>query len=816
MLLANVNRKGGKFLANAAKVNNANDVNKVNNVNRKAPIFRTALILSAIPILFLAFTFCMPTTLFSGAYSPVLYDKHGKLLGAMVSADGQWHFPPLSEINRKFKAAIIEAEDKRFWHHPGIDPIAIVRALALDIRRGKIVSGASTITMQTIRLSRSGKARLSGKILSRSIADKAIEAFQALRLEAGMSKNRILALYTANAPFGGNVVGMEAAVWRWFGHDSAGLSWAEAAVLAVLPNNPAIVNPGSNRRALKLKRDQLLRRLYKKNYFDESTLNLAIDEPLPGEPLPLPRLAPHLLVRLKQEQEGRERVGRGKREIDFRFDTTIDGEIQSRISLLIERRSAVFAANGIMNAACIVLDTKTGAVIAYIGNVSPTSAQNYGSDVDVITSPRSSGSTLKPFLYAAMLDCGDLLPNMLISDIPTRVGSFNPQNNTRSYLGAVPASEALARSLNIPAVRELRTFGVARFVSLLRNLGISTLFRDDDDYGLPLILGGGETNLWELSGIYSALTRTAMGGGDESEFYPPYILRARGKQPFRGVKTAPISSGAAWLTLDALTFSTRPAEEAAWQSYSSARQIAWKTGTSQGNRDAWCVGVTADHTVAVWVGNTSGEGRPELRSAVTAAPLMFEVFQTLPQSSSWIMSSAAILKTVETCAASGYAAGVDCARVNTSMAPIDAPPVPVCPYCRVIGDIGEGQSKWFVLPPAEEWYFRRWNLDYKPLPQSVQSNSPNAGTPLAFFSPEQGAQIYIPKEMDGRAGRVVFIATHREADAVIHWHLDETYLGETQTFHEMPMRPSAGMHRVTIVDNHGNTITRRFEVLGAM
>jgi penicillin-binding protein 1C len=829
-------------------------------------------VLGAILGLFLFFFFSLPANLFETEYSPVLYDRNGRLLGAMVSSDGQWRFPAGDLLNEKFKMAIVEAEDKRFFYHRGIDLAAIGRAAQANMRSGKIVSGASTITMQTIRLARTEKARRRGKILSRSFGEKAIEAFLALRLEAGMSKSEILSLYAANAPFGGNVVGLEAAVWRWFGHGSADLSWAEAATLAVLPNNPAIVNPGRNRGALQAKRDELLSRLCQKKYFDSATLSLAEAEPLPEAPLPLPRLAPHLLVRLTQEMKASNEPRK-----TARFSTTIDASVQSRVALLVQRRSAAFSASGIMNAACIVLDTKSGATLAYVGNVlggDEGSDSKNGYDVDIITSQRSSGSTLKPFLYAAMLDSGELLPDMLISDIPTRVGSYSPENNTRNYLGVVPASQALARSLNIPAVRELRSFGVARFAVLLRSLGLSTLFRDNDDYGLPLILGGAETTLWELSGIYAGLGRTASLRSDgkaknaESLFYPPFVLRHSSdtagntrdgqsvgdflgaRHPSRGLRSAPISSGAAWLALDALMFSSRPAEEAAWQEYSGARRIAWKTGTSQGNRDAWCMGVSADWTVGVWVGNTSGEGRAELRSATTAAPLMFEIFQALSADSAWIAPDFSALKIVDVCGLSGYPAGPDCATISTSLAPIGAPAAPPCPYCRAVVLAADGslavlekdstlavaEQKWFVLPPAEEWYYRKWNLNYKPLPlasaqgpqgqtsssgassssSSLTGGAVNSGVPFALFNPEQGAQIYIPKEMSGREGRVVFVATHREADAVIHWHLDANYMGETSAFHEMSVRPAAGRHRLTLVDNHGNTLVRTFEVLSEM
>ena len=783
---------------------------------------RRWIIVSVLGILLLLFAFSIRGPLFKASYSPVLYDKDGGLLGAQVAEDGQWRFPSTGKLNEKFVLAIIEAEDRRFRRHLGIDPLAIVRAAYQNIREGRVVSGGSTITMQTIRLARS-----SGRIRRRTLPEKFIEAVMALRLEIGKSKNEILDLYAANAPFGGNVVGIEAAAWRWFGRSSEELSWAEAATLAVLPNSPSLIHPGRNRDALKNKRDALLERLCSRGFFDDETLSLSLAEPLPGEPLPLPRLAPHLLSRLVAEAGG---VAAFKGSRPAAFTVTIDRGIQERAMAIMNRASARFAENGIMNAACLIINTRTGETAAYVGNTDSL----YAADVDIVTSWRSSGSLLKPFLYAAMLDTGDILPSSIVSDIPTRVGSFSPENITRNYLGVVPADEALARSLNVPAARSLRVYGVDRFARFLRSLGVTTLFRHGDEYGLPLILGGAEVTLWEITGLYAGLGRSVYTRSDDGRaaaFFPPSLF-PRGDLPSTSASPL-ISSGAAWLTLEALVFAVRPGEEAQWQEYASARRIAWKTGTSFGFRDAWAIGVTPEWTVGVWVGNASGEGRAELRSAVTSAPVLFELFSALDSLGGnrgvWFPQPAVELRQAEVCANSGFLAGQDCAAVKISNLPKNAPASGVCPYCRTVvlnlgedrrvtlesGSSGETvQRKWFVLPPAEEWYYRRWNLDYRPLPPEENAGSGLVGgNNLALFNPEPGALVYVPRELDGREGRIVFSAAHRSEAGIIYWHLDEDYLGSTTTFHEMEARPPAGAHILTLVDGEGSAITRRFTVL---
>jgi penicillin-binding protein 1C len=784
------------------------------------------------------FAFCLPDPLFEVPLSPALYDREGRLLGALAALDGQWRFPP-GPVNEKFAAAIIEAEDRRFRLHPGIDPLALLRALGQNVRAGRVVSGASTITMQCVRLMRRGQPR--------TVPEKALEGIMALRLETGRSKDDILALYAANAPFGANVVGLEAAAWRWFGRGSAELSWADAAVLAVLPNGPGLMHPGRNRELLKEKRDALLEKLCRRGHFDGESLRLAKMEAIPGEPLPLPRLAPHLLSRIVEERGGLGAfMSGGDSPGDSILTSTLDRTVQERAALILNRASDRFRGNGIMNGACLVLDTRSGETAAYVGNTDSAEA----GEVDIAAAGRSSGSLLKPFLYAAMLDSGDLTPSALVSDIPTRVGSYSPENITRTYLGVVPADEALARSLNVPAVRSLRRFGVDRFARLLRSLGVTTLFRPGDEYGLPLILGGAEVSLWEMAGLYAGLARSVTVREGEAAFFPPRYFSAGSAASAGRAAPAPLSRGAAWLALEALTFVIRPGEEAQWQEYAGSRRIAWKTGTSFGNRDAWAVGVTADWTVAVWIGNASGEGRAELRSANTAAPVLFEIFSALDslglsrgegRNSPWFPQPAADLKYQEVCAWSGFPPGPDCSALKYVPVPLSAPPHRSCPYCTTVtvneagsrvflaGASGEAarQERRFVLPPAEEWYYRRWNMDYRPLPASPPppeereagrppvSPPPAAGEAvLALFNPGLGAQIYVPLELDGGEGRTVFAAAHRDANARIHWHLDDTYLGSTAVFHEMEARPAPGPHTLTLVDERGNTLSRRFEVLG--
>ncbi|MBR4739600.1 MAG: transglycosylase domain-containing protein, partial [Bacteroidales bacterium] len=361
------------------------------------------------------------------SYSTVVESAEGELLGARIAADEQWRFPPCDTVPERFATALVQFEDRHFWWHPGVDPSALVRAVRDNLRSGHVVSGGSTITMQVIRLSRQKE---------RNLWQKMIEAVLATRLELRYSKRQILALYASHAPFGGNVVGLEAASWRYFGRPAAELSWGEAATLAVLPNAPATLHLSRGRGELLVKRNRLLLRLLEHGDISADTYEAALEEPLPDAPLPLPSWAYHYV----------ENCPKG-----VRTRTGIRLGLQKAVEAAVNRRSDDLAREGIADMAAVVMDNATGEVVAYVGNASPSRSRP-GVQVDIASSPRSTGSILKPFLYAAALQEGVILPRTLLPDIPVNLGGFAPQNFDRQYYGAVHANEALARSLNVPSV----------------------------------------------------------------------------------------------------------------------------------------------------------------------------------------------------------------------------------------------------------------------------------------------------------------------------------------------------------------------------
>ena len=764
-------------------------------------------------ILFLWFWFCLPSKLFNDPTSTVLEDKDGTLLCAQIAGDGQWRFPQNDTVPEKFVKCIVQFEDRSFYHHLGVNPLALARAVKQNIQGGHGTSGGSTITMQVIRMMRKGR--------SRNVWNKMIEMIMATRLEITYSKKSILSLYASNAPFGTNVVGLDAASWRYFGRSPKQLSWAEMATLAVLPNAPTLINPGKNREKLYLKRNRLLDQLCRAGDIDSSTCKISKEEPLPDKPYPLPQFASHLLNRSVKE------LGKGNR-----VRTTLDLHLQQRVMDVISIHHKELSGNEIHNASALILDVNSGNVLAYVGNTDEDDPQ-YGSDVDVINAPRSTGSILKPFLYASMLTEGELIPNMLVPDIPTDIGGYTPKNYSLSYDGAVPAKKALARSLNIPIVKLLQQYGVERLHYILKKVGLSTITQPAEHYGLSLILGGAEGKLWDIAGAYASMSRTLNhyttynGKYDKGDFHPPNYIESEKKKP-ELEESGIFDAASIYLTFEAMVEVSRPDEDASWRQFSNGAKIAWKTGTSFGFRDGWAIGVTPKYVVAVWVGNADGEGRPGLVGVKTAAPIMFDIFNLL-KPSGWFSRPYDEMTKIAVCHQSGFRAMDICPDKDSMYVQNAGLNTPPCSHhklihldasgkYRVTGDCEDVNNMkhvaWFVLPPAQEWYYKSKNSSYQDLPPWREDCIGSTGIgSMELIYPKQLKKIYVPIELDGKKGKCVFELAHRRSNAIIYWHLDNDYVGETKGIHQMGLSPDAGIHTLTCVDENGETLVQKFEIV---
>jgi penicillin-binding protein 1C len=764
-------------------------------------------------VLFLLWLFCLPSTLFDVPTATVAESREGQMLGARIADDGQWRFPKMDSVPNRFEKSILLFEDEYFYKHPGFNPGAIGKALWQNLTNNNR-RGGSTLTQQVIRLSRKNKQR--------NYAEKLIEIIQATRLEAGYSKKEILNLYASYAPFGGNVVGLETASWRYFGIPSSELSWGQAAALAVLPNAPALIFPGKNETILLAKRNRLLLKLFQKKIIDETTYELALSEKLPGRPIPLPEIAPHLTEKIRKEHRGE------------RVQSTIDYSLQKKIIRITREHHYALSQNQIHNLAVLVLDVKTREVLAYVGNA-PTSKEN-NNYVDIIDKSRSTGSILKPFLYASLLDSGELLPNTLVADIPTVVNGYSPDNFDKQYHGAVPASVALSRSLNIPAVRMLQVHGLERFYNKLHKMNFTTLTHPADYYGLTLILGGAESSLWDITKAYAGLASTLnyyTASSSEyrtSEFMDPIYVKDE-KANFGKIKTtsAVFNAGAIFNTLNSLQEVNRPNGEENWSFFNNSQQIAWKTGTSYGFKDAWAVGVTPKYAIGIWVGNADGEGRPGLTGIQASAPILFDVLAILPKSE-WFAIPYDELIEAEVCSKSGHLAGPYCDEIASEYIPRLGIKTNACPYhqkvflnaserhrvnssCYPLSEMK--QKSWFALPPVMEYYYAPLHPEYKPLPAFALECLQDGESKMEFIFPKKNEAILLPKDFDENLNEVIFKLAHRSHETTVYWYLDAQYIGSTQTFHEIAVAPKPGNYVLTVMDEEGNELKQPVEIRNA-
>ena len=758
---------------------------------------------SVFVVLLIVYFFCLPNQLFKAPTATVITSNNDELLGAQIAKDGQWRFPQNDSVPEKFKTCIIHFEDEYFYKHPGFNPVSIFKALRDNIRSGEVKRGGSTITQQVIRLSRKGKPR--------TYFEKFKEIILATRLEFRESKDQILSYYSSNAPFGGNVVGLDAASWRYFNRNSNDLSWAESATLAVLPNAPSLIYPGKNQKRLLKKRNRLLNKLLEKQIIDSLTYDLSIAENLPQKPYPLPQLAPHLLQKVTKSHYGK------------RVKTTIDTRLQEQTNNIVKNHYNQLMQNEIYNIAVLVLDVNTREVLTYVGNSSTDKAHQ--KDVDVIDKPRSTGSILKPFLYAAMLDAGDILPNTLVADVPSQFGSYNPENFNKEFDGAVPASRALSRSLNVPSVRMLQQFGLDRFHHYLKALELKDLKYNANHYGLSLILGGAESNLWDLCKSYAAFSSTLNHFNETSSEYfanefcqPTFFASNEINFGEKSTEKTLFDAASIYLTYESLKTVNRPEGDENWEFFDDSKQVAWKTGTSFGFRDAWAIGTTKDYVVGVWVGNADGEGRPGLVGVQTAAPILFDVFDLLPNSD-WFAKPFDEMQEVQICSKSGYRATENCEEKQEEYIQNSGLKTKPCPYhvlvhldkneqyqvnssCEDLNNITH--KSWFVLPPLMEYYYKSKNPFYKPLPQYRNDCLGNANISMQFIYPKEASTIFLPKDFDGKTNELILKIAHSNPETAVFWYLDETYVGTTKDIHEMAIIPNQGKHRITAVDQFGN------------
>lgn len=760
-------------------------------------------------------------SLFPGDYSTLVFDSRGRLLRATLSGDQQFRFPPDGRaLPHKYVTALVANEDRRFFRHPGVDPLAVAKAAYTNIKAGRRIRGGSTITMQVARLS-DPKAR--------SYRNKLRECLVALKLSCHFSKEEILSIYARNAPMGGNVVGIEAAAHLYFGKPADELTWAEASLIAVLPNDPSMINLERDRPRLRAKRDHLLGRLREAGIIDSFTCRMACAEPLPGRSPHLPFEAPHFTTMVL-----------GRTRDSYRITTTLDGDIQHRVTDAVRLHADVLSNQGIENLAVLVAETASGEIRAYVGS-HDFYDDEHGGQVDGVTAYRSTGSLLKPFLVAKALERGPFTIATKIQDVPTYYGTFAPQNASRDFSGLVGIDRILIESLNVPSVRLLNAYGLRDFYDFLVEAGLHGLFRSPMRYGLPLVIGGAEASLHELVRLYRALGNLGEPGALRAVEHVTGAPGRRNEHPGSAGVNAMIgdsgmhargarlfSEGAAWLVLDVLRRLSRPGVEFYWDCFNDQVPVAWKTGTSYGQKDGWAIGVNRQWTIGVWTGNFTGEGNAALGGSRSAAPLLFTLFNmlTLRDRPIWFDEPHHALKEVACCVESGYPAGPYCPETITVKCPRRQRRPGTCPYHRrYLVDAETGGSvcslcwdgirtRWdtlFIAPPAVREILAGSGRHVDAVPHHA-AHCPAAGDErrIELVYPVEGVKIFVPRDFDGEHERIVFSAKHQRPPEHLFWYLNGSLIGETVEHHELPIELESGSYRLTVQDEEGFKRTVEF------
>ncbi|WP_304205853.1 penicillin-binding protein 1C [Fusobacterium perfoetens] len=718
--------------------------------------------------------------IFEDRYSVSVLDDKDEIIGVYLNNDEQWHLKSTENIPEKLKISVLNFEDKNFYSHNGVDFLAIIRSLKNNIIYKKR-NGASTITMQVAKISNPKK---------RSYLNKYIEIIQSFKIENNFSKDEILLMYLNNAPYGGNIVGYKTASHLYFQKKPEELTWAESSLLAVLPNSPSLMNIEKNRNKLVEKRNFLLKKLYEKNYINETQYKLSFREPIPNKRYNFKNLAPHLVRRVIDNNK------------NIIIHSTINTELQQKLEKTTKDYSEFLKTQGIKNLSVLVVDNNTYEVKGYIGSQDFYDFENNG-QVDGVVAKRSPGSVLKPFLYGKAIDEGLIVPQSKVPDIPIYFSNFSPQNANKKYYGIIEIQDALIKSLNTPFVQLLKEYGEDKFFYFLKDvLG----FQDNDysRYGLSLILGTKELSVEDIATLYCGL-------GNYGNFKNLKYLQNEKKEKGRQLLT----SGASYLTLKTIKNLERPGLQ---NIYKSKYPISWKTGTSYGKRDGWAAGVNPNWTVVVWVGNFTGETNPNLTGVFSAGNLLFDIFKFLPNNQENFKIPEKDLIKIKIDNETGYRLKYNLPYKIVDF-PREAKPLKTSPYYKkiFINDKGEEidsrdedfifrKEKIILNYPIEVInYFIRENID-----TSKIFNSKIEKKSIKFIYPNENLKITIPKDFDGEKELIIKIANIKNQK--IYWYFDKNYIGLDNS-REKRFKVKVGKHQIVIISENGEIEKVNFEVI---
>ena len=703
-------------------------------------------------------------------YSQVVLDRRGVILSVFLNDKEEFHLKYDGEIPETLKTAVINYEDKKFYSHLGVDYPRIVKSFFNNLFGGKKM-GASTISMQVVKALEPSK---------RTYFNKLIEIVKAYKLENEFSKEEILKIYLNNAPYGSNIVGYSTAIKMYFNKNVNDLSYAEASLLAVLPNSPGILNLKKNNDKLEAKRNRLLKTLLDRNLIDERQYKFSLLEKFPTKIYYYDKKAPQFSIFLKNKYK------------DKIIKSTLDYKLQKKMEQIVFEYSSSMKNIGINNAAVLVLNNKTKEVLAYVASQDFNDKKNNG-EIDGLQAKRAPASLLKPFLFVLSIDEGLIVPDSIYPDVPIYFGNFYPKNSNNKFTGMVRIEEALTKSLNIPFVKLLSDYGVDKFYYFLED---NDKYPESsfDKFGLSLILGTREMRAVDIAKLYMGLANY----GEISDL--KYVLDEDQPKTHKG-----FSKGASYITLDTLTRVVRPGNE---NLYTRERPISWKTGTSYGMKDAWSVGVSPDYTVLVWLGNFNQKPIFSLSGVETAGNLLFRIFNVVDLHSKTFEKPVNDLKEIEIDEKTGYRKFYE-VESKKVLYPKDAKLLRISPYYKKI----------FVDENNIEIDSRNSNFDKRiekivieyPIEVSnyyfLNGVKENKSVKIAY--PSQDLKIFVPRDFDGY--KKISVKLYNPNNEFVYWYINESYIGfsnESEKFLEL----DAGEHKLTIVTEDGKTDEVKFKI----
>ena len=703
-------------------------------------------------------------------YSKVVLDRKGEILSVFLNSEEEFHIKYDGEVPETLKTAVINYEDKKFYSHSGVDYPRILKSFFNNMT-GRKKMGASTISMQVVKLLEPKK---------RTYFNKLMEVVKAYKLESEFSKEEILKIYLNNVPYGSNIVGYSGAIKMYFNKEVKDLSYAEAALLAVLPNSPGILNLKKNNDKLETKRNRLLKTLLDRKLIDERQYKFSLLEKFPNKIYYYEKKAPQFSIFLKNRYP--EKI----------IKSTLDYNLQKKLEKIVHDYSNAMKDVGINNAAVLVVNNKTKEVLAYVASQDFYDKRNNG-EIDGLQAKRSPASLLKPFLFALSIDDGLIVPDSVYPDVPIYFGNFYPKNSSNTFTGMVKIEEALIKSLNIPFVKLLSDYGVDRFYYFLEN---NDNYPEDrfDKYGLSLILGTREMRPVDIGKLYIGL---ANYGKVSNLKYTLTEDKPKEYQQF--------SKGASYLTLETLSRVVRPGNE---KLYSEQRPISWKTGTSYGMKDAWSVGVSPDYTVLVWLGNFNQKSIFSLSGVETAGNLLFKVFNIVDINSKTFEKPTDDLKEIEIDEKTGYRKFYD-VESKKVFYPKDAKLLRISPYYKKIF-VDENDMEIDSRSPNFDKRKEKIVIEY-PIEVSnyffLNGVRENKNVKIAY--PVQNLNIFVPKDFDGY--KKVAMKLYNPNNEYVYWYLDEDYVGysnEKEKFFELDI----GKHKLTIITENGAREEVKFNI----